>query len=89
VDGKPLLRNVARLYFAVNKPKGYLCASSVDANAAGAKRLVIDLLAVRRGCMQCAGQLPARPSGVRCVRRSGTRRVAAAQRTCCDACQVF
>jgi len=50
---------VARLYFAVNKPKGYLCASSVDANAAGAKRLVIDLLAVRRGCMQCCGRLPA------------------------------
>ncbi|KAK9846553.1 hypothetical protein WJX81_006483 [Elliptochloris bilobata] len=45
VDGRPLLRNVARHYFAVNKPKGYLCASSAAPDTVGAKKLVIDLFA--------------------------------------------
>ena len=47
VGGKPLLRNVARHYFAVNKPKGYLCASSAAPDAVGARKLVTDLFAVR------------------------------------------
>lgn len=47
VGGKPLLRNVARHYFAVNKPKGYLCASSAASDAVGARKLVIDLFTVR------------------------------------------
>ena len=47
VGGKPLLRNVARHYFAVNKPKGYLCASSAAPDAVGARKLVVDLFTVR------------------------------------------
>ena len=53
VGGKPLLRNVARHYFAVNKPKGYLCASSAAPDAVGARKLVIDLFAVRPSHLGC------------------------------------
>jgi len=54
VEGQPLQRNVPRLYFAVNKPKGYLCASSAEPGAVGGKKLVIDLFAVRILCQQAA-----------------------------------
>ena len=71
VDGQPLQKNVPRMYFAVNKPKGYLCASSADPGAVGGKKLVIDLFAVRTFASRQQGfteGLPAcTPQRPRCI----------------------
>lgn len=44
VDGKELPRTTQPFYFAVNKPKGYLCANVP--NKEGTTKLVIDLFEV-------------------------------------------
>ena len=45
VDGKELPRATQPFYFAVNKPKGYLCANVP--NKEGTTKLVVDLFEVQ------------------------------------------
>ena len=45
VDGKELPRATQPFYFAVNKPKGYLCANVP--NKEGTTKLVVDLFEVK------------------------------------------
>lgn len=45
LDGKLLaLQRPKHVYFALNKPKGYICSSSADDNAQQTPRLAVDLL---------------------------------------------
>src|SRR5271166_1798458 len=39
VDGEPLKREQEKVYFMLNKPKGYICSSA----RLGSKKLVVDL----------------------------------------------
>lgn len=44
VDGKPLILSTKRFYFAINKPKGYICSSVASEGHEDTGRLVIDIL---------------------------------------------
>lgn len=45
LDGKLLaLQKPKKVYFALNKPKGYICSSSTSDNAQHTPRLAVDLL---------------------------------------------
>lgn len=45
VDGKPVAAHQqAKLYFALNKPKGYICSNTPSAEAQQTPRLAVDLL---------------------------------------------
>jgi 16S rRNA U516 pseudouridylate synthase RsuA-like enzyme len=44
VNGRPLPKEAsAKYYFAINKPKGYMCASKAGSEEEGSQRLVVDL----------------------------------------------
>jgi len=43
VSGKPLPKSTAKYYFALNKPKGYICTSQGSYQEGRRQRLVVDL----------------------------------------------
>ena len=46
VSGKPLPKSSAKYYFALNKPKGYICTNQGSREEGGRQRLVVDLFQV-------------------------------------------
>ena len=64
VNGSELPRTTQPFYFAVNKPKGYLCANVP--NKEGTTKLVVDLFEVQ-GMLKAAAVVPCNVSHDPCL----------------------
>jgi len=67
VDGKPLKREQEKVYFILNKPKGYICSSS----RLGTKKLVVDLFSHLNLRLYTVGRLDRDTTGLLIVTNDG------------------
>lgn len=67
VDGEPLKREQEKVYFMVNKPKGYICSSA----RVGSKKLVVDLFGHLNYRLFTVGRLDRDTTGLLIVTNDG------------------
>jgi 23S rRNA pseudouridine2605 synthase len=67
VDGEPLRREEEKVYFIVNKPKGYICSST----RLGSKKLVVDLFNHLNLRLYTVGRLDRDTTGLLIVTNDG------------------
>ncbi len=67
IDGEPLKREQEKVYFMVNKPKGYICSSA----RVGSKKLVVDLFGHLNYRLFTVGRLDRDTTGLLIVTNDG------------------